>query len=154
MYFFLDWFQGFDDSSNSKIVVVFRAIESTNDEIDYAKMVLIRLLLSLSYLCSFFFLCLKSLHDLLSFFIFIHHDVTHTQIGNHNSCETKHIVGIFVDNWFIVSDSFVVPLKDKENMSHVEFPGFMICTKLGTLSEQFLNNSIVLFIPVDLCLRH
>ena len=135
MYFFLNWLQGFDNSSNSKVVVVFRAIESTNDKIDNAKMVLIRLLLSLSYFCCFFLLCLKSFHDLLSFLVFVHHDVTHAKIGNHDSCETKHIVGIFVDNWLIVSDGFIVPLEDKENMSYVEFPGFMICTKLGTLSE-------------------
>lgn len=135
MYFFLDWFQGFDNSSNSKVVVVFRAIESTNDKINYTEMVLISLLLSFSYLCSFFLLCLKSFHDLLSFFILVHHDVTHTEIGNNNSCQTKHVVGIFVDDGFIVSDSFVVPLEDKENMSYIEFPGFMICTKLSTLSE-------------------
>jgi hypothetical protein len=39
-------------------------------------------------------------------------------------------------------------------MSYVKFPCFMVCTELGTLPEQFLDNVIVFLVPVDLSLRH
>lgn len=39
-------------------------------------------------------------------------------------------------------------------MGYVEFPGLVIRTEFGTLSEKFLNYWVVLFIPINFGLRH
>ena len=117
-------------------------------------MVVIGLFLSLRYLRSLFLLSLQSLHDLLSLLILIDHDITDTEVGHNNSCQTKHIIRILIDNWFVVSNGLVISLQNKEHMSHIQLPSLMIRTELRTLSEELLHHSEIFLIPIDLSLRH
>lgn len=110
--------------------------------------------LGFCHLSSLFFFSLQSFHNVLCLFIFIYHNITNTQISHNNCSQTQHILWIFRYDWFIVSNCFIISLKDKKDVSHIEFPCFMISTKFGTLSEKFLNNSVVLFIPINFSLRH
>ena len=98
-------------------------------------MILIGLLLSLGNLSCFLLLCLQPLHDLLGLLVFVDHDVTHTEISYHNGSQTEHVVCIFVDNGFVISDGFVVTFKHEEDVSHVQLPCLVVSTELGTLSE-------------------
>ena len=121
--------------SNAEIVIIFRTIESTDDQVHNAKMIMICLLFCFSHLCSLLLLNLQSFHYLFSFFIFINHNIAHTQICYNDGSQTQHIVCIFIHNRLIISDRFVISLQNKEHMSHIQFPSLMIGTKLCTLSE-------------------
>jgi hypothetical protein len=117
-------------------------------------MIVISLIFIFCHLCRFILFDFQSLHDFLSLFVFVDHDVAHTQIRDYNGSQTKHVVCILVDNWLVISNGFIVLFENKENVSNVQFPSLMICTKLCGLSEQFLYNCIVLFVPIDFSLRH
>lgn len=117
-------------------------------------MIVVCLLLSLCHLCCLLLLSLQSFHNFLSFFILVDHNIAYTKIGNDNSSQAEHIISIFVYNWLIISNSFIVSLKHKENMCNIKFPSLVIGTKLCTLSEKFLNNWVVLFIPIYFGLWH
>jgi hypothetical protein len=39
-------------------------------------------------------------------------------------------------------------------MGDVQFPGLVVCTELCALSEEFLYDSVVFLVPVDLGLGH
>ena len=154
MYFFLDWLEWFDDSAYSEVIVVFGTIESTNNQIDDTEMIVIGLFFSLGHFSSLLLFSLQSLHNLLSLFVLVYHNIADTQIGNYDGCQAEHVICIFIYNWLIISDGFVVSLKHEEDMSYVQFPSLVICTELGTLSEKFLYDWVILFIPINLGLGH
>lgn len=153
-YFLLDWFKRLDNTTYSKIVVIFGAVESSDNQIDNAKMVVVSLFFSFCHFSCFLLLSLKPLHDFLSFFIFVDHDIADAEVGNNNSSEAEHVICVFIDDGLIVSDSFVVSLKDKEDMGYIQLPDLMVCTELCALSEQLFHNWVVFLVPVDLGLRH
>ena len=140
MYFLLDGLKGFDDPAYSEIIVVFGAVESADDQVDNAEMVLVGLLFVLRHFCSLLLLDLQPLHNLLSFFVFVHHNITHAEICHHDSRQTEHVVCVFVYDRLIVSDCFVVSLEDEEDVSDVEFPGLVVCAELCALTEKFLDD--------------
>lgn len=140
IYLFLNRFQGFDDAANTEIVVIFRAVQSTNNQIDDTEMVVIGLFLGLSHFSCFFFFCFKSFHDFLCLLVFVDHDIADAEIGNHDGGEAQHVVCIFIDDRFVVPDGFVISFEDKEDMGDIKFPGLMIGTELCALPEQFLND--------------
>lgn len=109
-YFLLDWFKRLDNTTYSEIVIIFGAVESSDNQIDNAKMVVISLLFSLRHFSCFLLLSLKSFHDFLSFFILVDHDIADTKVGNDNSSKAKHVIRVFVDDGLVVPDSLVVSL--------------------------------------------
>lgn len=136
----MDGLERLDDTANSEVVVIFGAVERSDDQIDNTKMVVVGLLLSFCHLSCFLFFSLQSFHDFFSFLVLVNHDIADTKISDDNSSEAEHVVRIFVDNWFIIPDSFIVSLQNEEDVSHIQLPDFMVCTELCTLSEQFLHD--------------
>lgn len=134
-YLFLDGLEWFYYSTNTEVIVILWTIKCTDYQVNNTEMVVICLLLSLSHLCGLLLLSLQSFHNFLSFFIFIDHNVAHTEIGNNNSSEAEHVISIFVYNWLIISNGFIISLEYKENMGDIQFPSLMISTKLSTLPE-------------------
>jgi len=153
-YLLLYGLKWFEDSAHSKIIVVFRAIESTNDEIYNTEMIVVGLFLSFCHFCSLLFFSLQPFHDFLSLLVFVDHDIADTEISNNYGCQTEHIICILADDGLIISDCFIISFQNKEDMGYIELPSLVVSTELGTLSEEFLNYRVVLFIPVYLRLRH
>lgn len=131
----MDWLKRLDNTTNSEIVVVFGAVESSDDQIDNAKMIVVRLLFSFCHFSCFLFLSLQSFHDFLSFFVLVDHDVADTKVGNDNSSEAEHVIRVFVDDGFVVSDGLVVSFEDEEDMGDIQLPDLVVRTELCTLSE-------------------
>lgn len=150
----MDRLKRLDDSPDTEVVVIFRAVKSSDDQVNYAEVVMVGLFFSLGYFSCFFFLGLQPLHYFLCLLVLVDHDITDTEVGNHNGSQTQHVVSILIDDRLIVPDSFVVALKNEEDVGHVQLPSLMVCTKLSALSEQLFNHRVVLLVPVDLGLRH
>lgn len=108
----------------------------------------------LCHFSGFLLFCLESFHDIFSLLIFVDHNVRNAQVCNNDGSQRKHVFRIFRHNRLVVSDGLIVSFQDEEYMSYVKFPCFMVCTELGTLPEQFLDDVIVLFVPIDLGLGH
>lgn len=84
-YFLLDGFERLDDTTDSEVVVIFGAVERSDDQIDYTKMVVVSLFLGFCHFSCFLFLSLESFHDFLSFLVLVNHDVADTKISDNNS---------------------------------------------------------------------
>ncbi len=115
---------------------------------------MVALILIFGHLCGFIFLNLQSFHYFLSLLVFVHHDVTHTKIGDYNRSQAEHVVCVLVYHRLIISYGFVVLLKHEENVAHIQLPCLMVSAKLCGLPEKFFDNCIVFLIPVNLGLRH
>jgi hypothetical protein len=148
----LQWLYTFDNSTDSEVVISFRAVKCTDNQIYNAKMEhLLRWLLD-SYSVFFF---LHTFHQFLSVSILTSHDVRHTEISEYDSGDLKQIVHLPSYEWLVVPNSVsVLIVLHEEHMGYVKLPCLMFAAELSRLSEDFFNLRVVAFVPIHFGLHH
>lgn len=141
-----------DDSSNTKSVVSFGTIKSSNNQVNDTEMenLSVRLLQ-----CDPFLFLLKAFHEFFGFLVLRSHDIGDAKVSKHDSCDGEQVVHLFPHDGFIISDSVSELLVlHEEHMRHVKFPSIVFRGELSRLSEDLFNLVVVAHVPVDLSLHH
>lgn len=149
---FLERLKTLYDSTDTKVIVTLGAVKRTNYKIDNTEME--------SLLCWFFdsnsiFFLFYTFHKLFGICVLTSHNIRNAEVCKNDSSNAQKIIHLSSNEWFIVSDGVpIFVVLHEEDVGNVEFPGLVLTTEFGRLSEYFFYLGIVRFVPVDFCLHH
>mmetsp|Transcript_49220 Transcript_49220/g.145302 ORF Transcript_49220/g.145302 Transcript_49220/m.145302 type:complete len:465 (+) Transcript_49220:106-1500(+) len=138
-----------DDAADTELVVALGAVESADDQVNYAEVVD-----GLAGVSDLLLLLLHEPHQLLCLLVRRRHDVGHAEVRQDDGGDAKKVVVLLTDDRLVVADALLELLLHEEDVRDVQLPGVVLAAELRGLPEDLLDHEVVLHVPVDLGLPH
>jgi len=113
-YLLLDGLQRFDNTTDSELEIELGAVQSADDEVHNAKVIVVDLNSLQTYrllhllLRSFLLFYFQPAHNIFCLFVKVDHNVAHTQVRDYDGSQVQQILAMLLYDRFVVADSFLV----------------------------------------------